>query len=390
MLAAASRSVATHQIAWAASRLAGKRGQRIDQGVAHDPPDEDQHHPGSQHADRDRAQRLSAIARDHNRDRQHRQRRQRQRDRQQPQQLHAVWAWLSCWDLSSVILPAPGGSEIAPLVRALSVLENCDRIEVSVDRHRPVLAVVHRSPALSRIFINWSWARGWPPRHNSTSPRPSQPGRHGALQVRLGGSGDRRRKWLQPRRKRLVQTPPGRPRRYTAGRPGTRPPPCAPRAAASALVLVSDQVVEVQRHPVDPGRKDRQAQHEATRAQPAPRCRACGACCSPWTRPGLALLKSPLATVRLRSSTPPFAWRSGLVITSPVCRRSTRPRPKASIRPQRPGMSKSSMWPTPLGSAGSTTRCSPSGSSPSIVRRNSSGAPVDHACGLQAVGYCTG
>ena len=41
-------------------------------------------------------------------------------------------------------------------------------------------------------------------------------------------------------------------------------------------------------------------------------------------------------------------------------------------------------------SAGSTTRCSPTGSSPSIVRRNSSGAPVDHACGLHAVGYCTG
>ena len=30
------------------------------------------------------------------------------------------------------------------------------------------------------------------------------------------------------------------------------------------------------------------------------------------------------------------------------------------------------------------------GSSPSIVRSSSSGAPVDQACGLQAVGYCTG
>ena len=42
------------------------------------------------------------------------------------------------------------------------------------------------------------------------------------------------------------------------------------------------------------------------------------------------------------------------------------------------------------GSAGSTMRCSPIGSSPSIVRRNSSGAPVDQACGLHDVGYCTG
>ena len=42
------------------------------------------------------------------------------------------------------------------------------------------------------------------------------------------------------------------------------------------------------------------------------------------------------------------------------------------------------------GSAGSTTRWSPSGSRPSIVRSSSSGAPVDHACGLQAVGYFTG
>ena len=44
----------------------------------------------------------------------------------------------------------------------------------------------------------------------------------------------------------------------------------------------------------------------------------------------------------------------------------------------------------PTGSAGSTIRWSPLGSSPSIVRSSSSGAPVDHACGLQAVGYCTG
>ena len=42
------------------------------------------------------------------------------------------------------------------------------------------------------------------------------------------------------------------------------------------------------------------------------------------------------------------------------------------------------------GSAGSTTRWSPMGSSPSIVRSSSNGAPVDHAWGLQAVGYCTG
>jgi hypothetical protein len=48
------------------------------------------------------------------------------------------------------------------------------------------------------------------------------------------------------------------------------------------------------------------------------------------------------------------------------------------------------MRPTPTGSAGSTTRWSPCGSRPSIVRRYSSGAPVDHACGLQAVGNSTG
>ena len=35
-------------------------------------------------------------------------------------------------------------------------------------------------------------------------------------------------------------------------------------------------------------------------------------------------------------------------------------------------------------------RWSPVGSRPSIVRSRSSGAPVDQACGLQEVGYCTG
>ena len=69
---------------------------------------------------------------------------------------------------------------------------------------------------------------------------------------------------------------------------------------------------------------------------------------------------------------------------------AVRPRPKASMRPQRPGMSSSSSCPIAVGSAGSTMRWSPIGSSPSIVRRSSSGVPVDHACGLHAVGYCTG
>ena len=69
---------------------------------------------------------------------------------------------------------------------------------------------------------------------------------------------------------------------------------------------------------------------------------------------------------------------------------STRPLPKASIRPHRPGMSSSSRWPMPAGSAGSTTRWSPMGSRPSIVRSKSSGVPVDQAWGLHAVGYWTG
>src|SRR4029079_12167418 len=68
----------------------------------------------------------------------------------------------------------------------------------------------------------------------------------------------------------------------------------------------------------------------------------------------------------------------------------TRPRPNASIRPHRPGMSSNSRWPMLVGSDGSTIRWSPIGSSPSIVRSSSSGAPVDQACGLQAVGYFTG
>ena len=69
---------------------------------------------------------------------------------------------------------------------------------------------------------------------------------------------------------------------------------------------------------------------------------------------------------------------------------STRPRPNASIRPHRPGMSRSSSQPTLIGSAGSTTRLSPTGSMPRTARSSRSGAPVDHACGLQAVGYWTG
>ena len=65
---------------------------------------------------------------------------------------------------------------------------------------------------------------------------------------------------------------------------------------------------------------------------------------------------------------------------------STRPRPNASIRPHRPGMSSSSRWPMPWGSAGSTTRWSPSGSRPRIVRNSSSGVPVDQAWGLHGLG----
>ena len=38
----------------------------------------------------------------------------------------------------------------------------------------------------------------------------------------------------------------------------------------------------------------------------------------------------------------------------------------------------------------STTRLSATGSRPSIVRSKSNGVPVDQACGLHAVGYCTG
>jgi hypothetical protein len=53
---------------------------------------------------------------------------------------------------------------------------------------------------------------------------------------------------------------------------------------------------------------------------------------------------------------------------------STRPRPKASIRPQRPGMSSSPDGRCPR-EGGSTTRWSPIGSRPSIVRRSSSGVP---------------
>ena len=62
------------------------------------------------------------------------------------------------------------------------------------------------------------------------------------------------------------------------------------------------------------------------------------------------------------------------------------PLPKASMCPHRPGMSSSSSRPMLSGRAGSMMRCSPSGSRPSIVRRNNSGAPVDQACGLHAVG----
>ena len=44
----------------------------------------------------------------------------------------------------------------------------------------------------------------------------------------------------------------------------------------------------------------------------------------------------------------------------------------------------------PTGNAGSTIKWSPTGSRPSIVLIKSNGAPVDQACGLQAVGYWTG
>jgi hypothetical protein len=69
---------------------------------------------------------------------------------------------------------------------------------------------------------------------------------------------------------------------------------------------------------------------------------------------------------------------------------STRPRPNASTRPHRPGMSSNSIRPIVRGRAGSTTRCSPSGFKPSIVAKSISGVPVDHAWGLHAVGYWTG
>ena len=90
---------------------------------------------------------------------------------------------------------------------------------------------------------------------------------------------------------------------------------------------------------------------------------------------------------RARRARGSWACRRHAFPPTPSCGRSdarfpftsTRPRPKASTRPQRPGMSSSSRCPMPAGSAGSTTRWSPTGSRPSIVRSSSSGAPVDHA-----------
>ncbi len=71
-------------------------------------------------------------------------------------------------------------------------------------------------------------------------------------------------------------------------------------------------------------------------------------------------------------------------------RRSLWARPTAPALPHRPGMSSSSIRPMPGGTAGLATRCSPRGSMPSMVRSSNRGVPVDHACGLHAVGYSTG
>jgi len=67
-----------------------------------------------------------------------------------------------------------------------------------------------------------------------------------------------------------------------------------------------------------------------------------------------------------------------------------RARPKASARPQRPGISSSSRRSIGGGIAGSISRCPPATSRPSSVRMSKSGAPLAHACGLHAVGYSTG
>src|SRR5918994_3389347 len=63
-------------------------------------------------------------------------------------------------------------------------------------------------------------------------------------------------------------------------------------------------------------------------------------------------------------------------------------RPKASTRPIDRDAEQLET-PSPIGERGIDDELLVNGSSPSMVRRNSSGAPVDHAWGVQAVGSST-
>ena len=218
-----------------------------------------------------------------------------------------VWAWLSCLDSSSVILPAPGGRVIAPLVRALSLLENCDRMEVRSIDTVPLLVLSHPGVVedLHQLVVG-SEIGATPQLHR---PRSSESGGDGALQIRLESSADRWPKAASAAAAASGSAPPERRLRCTAGRPDTPPQRCAQRAAP----MPSCSCPTRWSSPARPGRPRSQrppGRASATRAQPTPRCRACGACCSPWRQRLNSYSVAAFCVCSTSLIDPPFAWRS--------------------------------------------------------------------------------
>ncbi len=242
MLAAASRSVATHQIAWAASRLAGIV---VSESISASPTTR-----RMKISTTPAASTPMAIARSVFR-----------RSREitaaiastasaasasgidsQPQQLHPGLGLAQLLGLKQRDLARARRQRDRTVGARTERARELRQDGGQVDRHRPVGGVEYPGVVEDLHQLVVGPEIGAPPQLHR--PRAGKAGRHGALQIRLGGSGDRCPKAASAEAEASGSAPPGRRRRHTAGRPDTPTPRCAPPAAASALVLVSDQVVE--------------------------------------------------------------------------------------------------------------------------------------------------
>ena len=242
-LAAPSRSVATHQIAWPASRFCGNV---VSESISSFPTTRRTKIRTTAAASTPIAIARSVFRRSRemrHRDRKHRQPQQAERNRRQPQELHTGLCRAQLIALREHDLAGARRQRdraVGALRKRAGKVPD-DRAEI--DRHR---AVGGRATAPTRRSGSSSADRGREDSRRATAPPPAD-------------APDRRPPPAECRAPRPPRSapptaataaeapataPPAHPHSCTAGRPGTPTPRFAPPAAATPSVLVSDQAVE--------------------------------------------------------------------------------------------------------------------------------------------------